>query len=133
MRRGLFLLVLLSLGVFKAPAQGWGGFPAASLWPLAQAAPPEEYAPGEFPSWLSRLRRGEIIFFGSLPFTLLFSSFGYRGGRYLYHNLTAQPGETVPGFNELDAGDHWNIVGISLGLSLSMALADYFLSLFDKD
>jgi hypothetical protein len=45
----------------------------------------EEYEPyqnEEFPLWLRNLRRGEVIFFGSLPITILLSDMLFSVGRY---------------------------------------------------
>jgi hypothetical protein len=47
---------------------------------------PQPYKDEEFPQWLKDLRRAEIIFFGSLPFSLLASLEGYEITRYLIHD-----------------------------------------------
>lgn len=50
----------------------------------ATSAVPEPYAAAEFPQWALDLRRGEIVAFGALPFTLFFSTFAmdaYRSSR----------------------------------------------------
>ncbi len=41
-------------------------------------AEPLAYAHDEFPEWAHELRRGETIFFGSLPLTFLASSLAYE-------------------------------------------------------
>jgi hypothetical protein len=48
-----------------------------------EANAPEEYSPDEFTEFEKDLRRAEIVFFGSLPFTFLFSTVGYDLGRYV--------------------------------------------------
>jgi len=48
---------------------------------------PEPYTEEEFPDWLKALRRGEIIAFGSLPFTFAFSFLIYDVFRYVYHGF----------------------------------------------
>jgi hypothetical protein len=44
---------------------------------------PEPYAPEEFPAWANDLRRAEIVFFGSLPFSLFFTFEAYDIGRFV--------------------------------------------------
>ena len=43
---------------------------------------PEKYAEDEFPDPLIKIRRAEIIFAGSYPFSLLFTKIGYDLGEY---------------------------------------------------
>jgi len=44
---------------------------------------PVPYAPEEFPAWAHELRRAEIVFFGSLPFSFFFTFEAYDTGKYL--------------------------------------------------
>ena len=44
---------------------------------------PEPYRPEEFPDWALDLRRAEIVFFGSLPFSLFFTFEAYDLGRFV--------------------------------------------------
>jgi hypothetical protein len=48
----------------------------------AEELKPEPYKPEEFPQWAHDLRRGEIIAFGSLPFTLFFVKTAIDSFRY---------------------------------------------------
>lgn len=39
------------------------------------------YTQEEFPGWLRQLRRAEIVFFGSFPITMVFTTLSYEGFR----------------------------------------------------
>jgi len=43
---------------------------------------PEPYDPVEFPLWARDLRRGDIVAFGTLPFTVFFATFAVDSYRY---------------------------------------------------
>lgn len=61
-------------GAQQAPA-GESAAPAADRVP-------EPYRPEEFPAWALDLRRAEVVFFGSLPFSLFFTFEAYDLGRF---------------------------------------------------
>jgi len=44
---------------------------------------PVPYAPEEFPDWARDLRRAEIVFFGSLPFSFFFTFEAYDTGKFV--------------------------------------------------
>ena len=49
---------------------------------------PEPYTPAEFSQATLNLRRGEIVTFGSLPFTMMWAGAGYSVFRYsAYYHL----------------------------------------------
>lgn len=48
----------------------------------ALQAPAVPYSPDEFKGWMLDLRRFEIIGFGSVPFTLFFTRFGFDSYKY---------------------------------------------------
>jgi len=94
---------------------------------------PEEYTSDEFAPWLNDVRRAEVIFFGSIPITILFSNIGYgiydtlasgAGGSYSIENFT----QTTSMTND----DRFLILGISAGLSAVIAISDYIIGLFEK-
>ena len=124
-RRLSVLLVLLAFSGTALWAQDTGTAGGAGDIPegLDFSTPDEP----EFPQWARDLRRGEIIFFGSLPFSALFSGLGYRTGKYLWNYAGADSVDAVPGWNEIDSGDNLAILGITLGLSLSIAVTDFIL------
>jgi len=98
---------------------------------------PEPYAPEEFPAWAHDLRRGEIIFFGSLPFSFFFTFEAYDTGRFLasgfnpggFDMLLApwpfRPGAEIwAGYSPSEKG--W-LVASALTVSLLVAVADYLI------
>lgn len=62
---------------------------AAAALPAEEQHVPTPYAPEEFPAWIQDLRRAEIVFFGSLPFTLFYTFEAYDIGRYLASGFDA--------------------------------------------
>ncbi len=44
---------------------------------------PEEYKEDEFPEYLRKIRRAEVIFVGSYPFSLLFTKIGFDLSSYI--------------------------------------------------
>jgi len=67
------LLVALAAFLALAPA------PAAA----EEEHVPVPYAPEEFPAWARDLRRAEIVFFGSLPFSFFFTFEAYDTGKFV--------------------------------------------------
>lgn len=104
-KKTLFLLVLLMF--------------CFSLVPLASASLPayEPYQEDEFPLWTYKLRRAEILFFGSFVITMAVASLGY--------NLVVNAGWVPRAKDDLSA---LLIQGsIAGGLSLGIAVADYII------
>ena len=99
---------------------------AAFIFSLASPAlfseDPVPYDPEEFPKPLRDLRRGEIIFFGSIPITFLLSGLGWELGQ-------AAAGDGYPFSDEQHT---YNILLSAGALSLTIALLDYFLGLLDS-
>ncbi len=69
----------------------------------------EPYAEDEFPKWAVDLRRGEILFFGSLPLTFAATTLGT--------SLAKKDMEFLPK------------LGIAAGVSTVIVLIDYFIGL----
>ncbi|MFW5768787.1 MAG: hypothetical protein ACOCYA_01905 [Spirochaetota bacterium] len=109
-------------------------FIAAATW--AQSGEPVPLEEEEFPRWALDLRRGEIIFFGILPFSLLFTSLGYSLIRYGVHNFdpayapAISPGpDTVP----MSQGEVIGVILTGIGLSLVAAITDFIIGrIIDK-
>ncbi len=100
-----------------------------------QTLKPEPYGENEFPGWLKDLRRGEIIFFGSIPFMLFFSFESYDLYRYFSNGMN--PGYSpwpFRGYNAIPYTDSEKagILISSLSLSLIVAIGDYLLGLFGE-
>ena len=97
-------------------------FPLAS-W--AEEESPDEYEEGEFDPWLLKLRRGEVILFGSLPFSLFFVSFGYDLYRYAAHLAQDDRNRYAPwpfrGANSIPY-DRAENVGVAVGASVASLL-----------
>ena len=77
-----------SPGVTPTPSPSTPPLPGQTPPPGATPTPsptptPAPYTADEFPPWLVTLRRSEIIFFGSLPFSFLFAFEGVEIGRYV--------------------------------------------------
>jgi hypothetical protein len=93
---------------------------------------PEPYAPEEFPAWTQDLRRAEIVFFGSLPFTLFFSFEVYDLGQFIasgFDSLEAPwplraGSEIGAGYTPAEKG--W-LIASALTVSLGVAVADFLI------
>jgi len=91
---------------------------------------PEPYTDDEFPQWLKDLRRAEIIFFGSLPFTLLISLQGYEITRYFINDM--DPLYTPWPFRSAQAPaytfeEQMVVIGSAVIISGLLALTDYII------
>ncbi|MBN1797483.1 MAG: hypothetical protein JW822_02835 [Spirochaetales bacterium] len=91
---------------------------------------PEPYEEDEFPQWLQDLRRAEIIFFGSLPFTLLISLQGYEITRYFINDM--DPLYTPWPFRSTQAPaysfeEQMAVIGSAVVISGLIALTDYII------
>lgn len=124
MRSALFPVLLLCAAVATvlAPVPVWAADPV-----------PEEYRPEEFAPWMWKLRRGEIILFGSLPFTLFVVTLGYDGVRYLAHAGDSDAIRYAPwpfrSSNPVAYTTAEN-VGVAIGVvvcSLAVSVADYLI------
>ncbi|MCF7913883.1 MAG: hypothetical protein K9L66_01815 [Spirochaetaceae bacterium] len=117
--RSLLLFTLLTALVFS-PLHVWG-----------QSDEYEAYKPDEFPEWAHSLRRFETIFFGSIPFTFLFSSLGFD--MYAYSSSGFQQAYlplflgTSPEKEEFNRDTRWQKIGVSISLSLVIALVDFII------
>ncbi len=135
------VLLLAFLGAGAAVAE-----PTISLAPAASTvaetppatAPgadehvPEPYRPEEFPGWALDLRRAEVIFFGSLPFSLFFTFEAYDLGRFvasgfdpLFAPWPMRAGSEIgAGYTPAEKG--W-LIASALTVSLGVSVADYLL------
>ena len=114
----MLVLCVLLLGPFAVFGQTEGDSPAP-------------YEDEEFPEWALNLRRGEIIFFGSLPFATLLTTLAYRSVVYAINQGSADK-KSIP-WGELTSGEETEVFFITLGISLSIAIADFILGeIFDE-
>jgi hypothetical protein len=91
---------------------------------------PEPYEEEEFPQWMHDLRRAEIIFFGTLPFTILISLQGYEITRYFINDM--DPLYTPWPFRSAQAPaytfeEQMVVIGGAIVLSGLLALTDYII------
>lgn len=91
----------------------------------------EPYSEDEFPEWLQTLRRAEVIFIGAFPVAMLFTSLAYDGYKAVRTAITdeASTGPTAVPIGEYSADEGLGILIAGAGLSLVVALVDYFLGL----
>lgn len=91
---------------------------------------PEDYAEDEFPDPLKKLRRAEIIFAGSYPFSLLFTKIGYDLGEYAASGFSRSYAPQIFGGAAKDAATNEEtkkILLTSLYVSGAFALIDYII------
>lgn len=119
-------------------AQSTGGSQTAGQTPAqsggqggAQAAGPQPvpYSPDEFPLWARDLRRYETISIGAFPIALLVSSFSYQLYRYAQSGFSQAyvPAVLGTGATPLSNQEKTGVLLAGVGLSLTVALADYIL------
>jgi hypothetical protein len=112
------------------PATGQQGAAAA---PAAGTNPPADYTKEEFPGWARDLWRGEIIFFGSLPFSMFFTLEGYDVYRYaaggFVQSQAPWPFRSATDIVYAPEEQAW-LVASSLTLSLFVAVADFMIGRF---
>ncbi len=105
---------------------------AAAGAPAEEEHVPVPYAPEEFPEWTRDLRRAEIVFFGSLPFSLFFTFEAYDLGRYLTSGLDPllapwpfrAGSEIGAGYTAAEKG--W-LIASALTVSLGISVADFLI------
>ncbi len=104
-------------------------------------AEPEPYDPEEFPTWLVKLRRFEVVAFGTFPAALLFSNLGYTLYRFIEASIQggAVTGEEVPvpfgigGADALTQEERRGVITVSVSLSAAVALIDLILGYVHDD
>jgi len=142
MWRSLFLFFSLLLGLMsQLDAQSPEPSPTPTVSPTPSPSPPEQQKPPaptaepyrteEFPPWLLALRRAEIIFFGSLPFSFLLACEGLEIGRYMANNFDPTyapwPFRTTAGIPYTES-DRLIIISSTLIISGLVALIDFIIN-----
>ena len=90
---------------------------------LSESTEPEEYTDDEFPQWADDLRRAEIIFFGSIPFTILASNAGFS----VVSLIASGSNASITDFTStasMTNDDRIIILATGAGLSAVIAIAD---------
>lgn len=90
----------------------------------------EPYKEEEFPKWALDLRRAEVIFFGTIPFTFFASSLSYDLYIYTSNSFNSKftPalfGNTTPPI--LTNNEKVQIIMVSVSFSAFLAVLDYLL------
>lgn len=90
---------------------------------------PEPYGDKEFPSWLLELRRGEVVFTGSFPLSMLFANIGFQFYRYSANEFDPAyaPSLSKEGRVPLTVTEKKEILIISISISGSIALVDFII------
>jgi hypothetical protein len=84
----------------------------------------------EFPQWARDLRRAEIIAFGVFPFMMFFSTFfvdTYRAANHEWDNRYLPWPVKGSGAIPMDTGEHQLTLGIAIGSSVVLAMADHLI------
>ncbi|MBI9105513.1 MAG: hypothetical protein JEZ04_02150 [Spirochaetales bacterium] len=128
MKRGfqLFLISILILAFFSGCATV-----EDEEYSFDESDEPVPYDEEEFPEWLSDVRRAEIIFAGSLPFTILVSNVGY--GIYSMISSDAYDITNFTTTASMTNDEKLQILGIGAGISAGIALLDFILGLFEEE
>ncbi|MCD6397111.1 MAG: hypothetical protein J7L71_06190 [Spirochaetaceae bacterium] len=90
----------------------------------------EPYQDSEFPQWAKGLRRGEIVFFGTIPFTFFISSFSYNFYIYASNNYDSEYAPALFGNKTppvLSNTEKLQIIKVSVSISSFLAILDYIL------
>ena len=93
---------------------------------------PEEYTRDEFPAPLRRLRRAEVIFVGSYPFSLLFTKLGMDMADYAMSGFDRSHAPALLGGSRTqppDSGETRQILINALYVSAAVAFADLIISI----
>ncbi|MBA7608754.1 hypothetical protein ES703_15936 [subsurface metagenome] len=91
---------------------------------------PEEYQEDEFPALLRDLRRGEIIFLGSLPITLFFTFFTHDIYRFIAHEWNPEYAPWPfrrPGGEPYTDEEKIGVLVSALSISFLVALSDFII------
>jgi hypothetical protein len=123
-RRLIFPFVFLVFTV-KLSAQSSGG---NSTQTVAANILPDTQSSSEFPLWARDLRRGEIVAFGSFPFTLFFSTLAVDSARYFQHDRDSRylPWPMKgPGAVEMSRDERKKTLLIAAAASVVIAVIDF--------
>ena len=83
-----------------------------------------------FPQWALDLRRGEIVAFGSFPFTFFFTSFfvdTYRSATHGWDPRYAPWPVKSAGAVDMTSGEQMLTIGVAAGSAVVIAVVDHFI------
>jgi hypothetical protein len=116
-------------------------FSVFSIAPLeAQSSSTTSSSPGfdmtGFPQWTKDLRRGEIVAFGSFPFTMFFTTFFmdiYRASNNGWDMRYAPWPLKAPGAIGMTQEQHYRVLGIASASSILIAVADHLIVRYQRN
>ena len=91
---------------------------------------PEEYSDDEFSEGWKKIRRAEVIFIGSYPFSLLFTKIGYDFADYAGSGFSRSKAPAIFGGSEQEGytdNETKQILVTALYVSAAFALTDYII------
>lgn len=92
--------------------------------------PSTEFDTSEFPLWVKDLRRAEIVAFGSLPFTMFFTTFAMDTFRFANHGADFRyapwPFKSAGGV-DMDSRERTQTIITAAAVSVVISLVDYFI------
>ena len=125
-RRIFFVLMLIFMAALSR-----------DLCAQTQAANPSAgFDMSAFPQWARDLRRGEIVAFGSFPFTFFFTSFFVDTYRTATHNWDTRyapwPVKSA-GAVDMTRNQVMLTIGVAAGSAVLIALADHFIVRYNRN
>ncbi len=121
MKKTFFSILMLISFIFSAYAEDTGNY--------------VPYEKDEFPVWAQDLRRFEIVFFGTIPFSFFYSNIGYSFYNYGVHEWDPAYAPAILGNKTppiLTNMEKMEIVYSALGVSFTAALVDFILGKIGK-
>lgn len=95
---------------------------------------PVPYEEDEFYGWVNDLRRAEIIFFGSFPFSMILTNLGSGAAELIFSEGSS--GYDITDFGSASAmteKEKLQILLISGGISAGITIADYILGVISHE
>jgi hypothetical protein len=121
------LVTCAALFVLVLTVRGAGAF-AQTTVTSGTVTPKTEIDTKEFPLWARDLRRGEIIAFGSFPFTMFAATFAMDAWRWTNHDMDQKyapwPFKAAGAVNMTNE-EHERTMIIAAAASVTIALADF--------
>jgi hypothetical protein len=123
----LLLLLLIPPAVFSQAG-------SAATATEEESLEPEPYTEEEFPPWVRKLRRGEIILIGSFPFAFFLSNIGTQFYMYAARDFAPEYSPSLAGglqqapyTDEERSRAQLAVIISAISLSATVALADFII------
>ncbi len=118
---GCMVFLVITMGLYAQ---------SSSSVSTGQQGKAEPYTPEEFPQWALDLRRADIIAFGTLPFTMFFTTFAidsYRCATHDWDRRYAPWPFKATGSIEMSESQRITAFKISIASSVFLSVVDYFI------